>query len=75
MDSYNLPEMLDDSTLSIDNRPSFRQKRLRKNNEDGNTYKKINHEEVPKKIIMDNENIDASNLNVVRSRVPKIMED
>ena len=74
MDSYNLPEVLDDNTLAINNRPSFRQKRLRKNNEDSFNYKKINQEELPKKI-MDNENIDASNLNVIRSRVPKIMED
>ena len=74
MDSYNLPEVFDDNTLAINNRPSFRQKRLRKNNEDSINYKKINQEELPKKI-MDNENIDASNLNVIRSRVPKIMED
>lgn len=49
IDSYNIPEVLDDCTSMISNRPSFRQKRLRKNDEpDG--YKKLNIEDIPKKL-------------------------
>ena len=75
LDSYNIPEILDDSTLAINNKPTYRQKRLRKNNEDVNTYKKVGHEEPHKRNNEESENINNSNTNVVRSRVPKIMED